>query len=320
MVLFLLYQNKAYSLPDTDTTCAAEKKCVQLAKPVGTRQPLMPISSIHAFGNNSSSFHQAAPLSSSLRGSPFLKTRNRPSMGRRILALQHSERLQTILAMQQAAKKFGATWQTIKIWQESAVDFADFDALIILAAPCNLTQDDRYPFLHEEKRLLRAWMHLNRPYLGFNLGLHLIAEAAGASIGPTHSTGKRITEGHLTHEGKKHPLFRGVISPFRLFKQNDLEILPPLPRNMVLLATSKECMVEACCLEGQPHIVGLQCEHDLNTSKDLATQVNTQRIQTGTGRRNLSAAPKLLAPGNGLASEITANTELLLRNFISLLK
>ena len=36
-----------------------------------------------------------------------------------------------------------------------------------------------------------------------------------------------------------------------------------------MLATSADCMVEACCLEGRPHIIGLQCDNYVGIPEGL---------------------------------------------------
>jgi GMP synthase-like glutamine amidotransferase len=237
-------------------------------------------------------------------------------MGYNILVLQQAEGCRPGPLVYQAAKEHNVHLQVTRVWQESAADFAEFDGLLILGGPYRLEQDSQYPFLREEKRLIRAWMNLNRPCLGFNLGHHLIAEAAGATIGPAHSRFAGLLEGFLTHEGRAHPLFQGVQSPFTLFKWHSQEIQSPLPRTMVLLATSKECMVEACCLEGRPHIVGLQCDNYAGIPEGVLH--GPQRCGQGAGSCDRCPDMQLLKQDPGVATEMTTTFSLLLRNFIAL--
>lgn len=240
-------------------------------------------------------------------------------MGYSLLVLQQAEWYRPGAHVYRVAGEQGVRLQVTTVWRESAADFAEFDGLLILGGPYRLDQDEQYAFLREEKRLIRAWMNLNRPCLGFNLGQHLIAEAAGAVIGSAHSRYAGFLDGHLTHEGRDHPLFQGICSPFKLFKWHDQEIQSPLPRNMVLLATSKECMVEACCLEGRPHIVGLQCDNYSEIPEDLVHWPQ-QGQGGGAGCAGHCPAVRPVASGPGDTAEMAATFSLLLRNFIALIR
>jgi len=241
-------------------------------------------------------------------------------MSHNVLILQHTEWQKPGPVFERVAREEGLSLRVVQMWRESAADFAEFDALILLGGNCKVTKADRCSFLEEEKRLVRAWVNLNKPCLGFNLGYHLLAEAAGATIDPGYVASLGFIDGHVTHEGRKHPLFQGVRTPFKLFKWHEQCVQSPLPRNMVLLATSKDCMVEACCLEGRPHIIGLQCDNYAAIPEDLDTW-----LRHGGGffeRECLSRdfAKVLKRDAQGLAAEIATDFGMLLRNFVSLIR
>jgi len=231
-------------------------------------------------------------------------------MSKKILILQHSEWHSPGPVFAKVAKEAGVVLRVVPLWSESAADFADFDALILLGGDCEFHQVDRCSFLSEEKRLVRAWMNLNKPCLGFNLGYQLIADAAGATIGPGHVLSRGVIDGHITHDGREHPLFQGIRTPCKLFKWHGQVVQSPLPRNMVLLATSRDCMVEACCLEGRPHIIGLQCDNYIDFPGDLDVW-----LQYGQ-----PVGQDIIEDVRGLAAEMTADFSVLLRNFIALIK
>ena len=241
-------------------------------------------------------------------------------MSYKILILQHTQWQKPGPVIRRVAQAAGITLRVVQLWRESAADFADFDALILLGGDCSVSQVDACSFLGEEKRLVRAWMNLNKPCLGFNLGCHLLAEAAGGVVGPGHMVSRGIIDCHITHEGRLHPLFQGLRSPCKMFKWHEQVVQSPLPRSMVLLATSKDCMVEACCLEGRPHIVGLQCDNYTGFPDGLDDWLRHGGGPLGGEPCGRTFASNLMGDARGLATEMTADFSVLLRNFISLIK
>ncbi len=240
-------------------------------------------------------------------------------MAHHLLVLQQTEWQPPGRFLLQAAQALHIDLRVAKIWRESTADFADFDGLILLGGPFGVDQDRQLPFLREEKRLLQTWLHLNRPCLGFNLGMHLIAEAAGATLGPGYVRSAGFIDGHLTQEGKQHPLFRDIDSPQPLFKWHTQAIQTPLPRNLVLLATSRDCMVEACCLAGRPHIVGLQCDNHAAAPEDVASWVTHDRSMLAAGKKHQAAVESLVAAARQETERTEATLTQLMRNFIDLL-
>ncbi len=58
------------------------------------------------------------------------------------------------------------------------------DLLVVLGGPIGAYEDDAYPFLADELRLLERRLAAGRPLLGICLGAQLIARALGASVYP----------------------------------------------------------------------------------------------------------------------------------------
>lgn len=82
----------------------------------------------------------------------------------------------------------------------------DPELLVVLGAPIGANDDDLYPFLADECRIIERRLSANRPTIGICLGAQLIARVAGGRVyaGPTKEIGwSPLT---LTAEGEHSPL------------------------------------------------------------------------------------------------------------------
>ncbi len=58
----------------------------------------------------------------------------------------------------------------------------DFDVLVVLGGPMGVYEDDKYPFLAEEKRLIEGALQEGKGILGICLGCQLLANVLGAPV------------------------------------------------------------------------------------------------------------------------------------------
>jgi len=173
-------------------------------------------------------------------------------------------------------------------------DLSFFDAFIILGGGPNVDEEDRYPFLTAEKTAIREMISLDRPVLGFCLGHQLLAEALGAKIGPNPATSVGFIDGFLCRRGREHPMFAGITERLPLFKWHGQAVLEPLPDRLELLATSRDCQVEAFSVKGRPHICGLQFDNHAAHPDDVAVWVREDENWLAS-RKDLRLSPETLA-------------------------
>jgi GMP synthase (glutamine-hydrolysing) len=78
--------------------------------------------------------------------------------------------------------------------------------LVVLGGPVGVYETDVYPFLAEERQILKARLAANRPTLGICLGAQQIAATLGAKVAATGIKEIGFSELTLTDTGRAGPL------------------------------------------------------------------------------------------------------------------
>jgi GMP synthase-like glutamine amidotransferase len=115
--------------------------------------------------------------------------------------------------------------------------------IIILGGPMNVYEEDKFPYLRDEDRLIKDAIERGVPILGICLGAQLIAKAAGAKVlaNPVKEIGWYNVQ--LTKEGMEDPLFRGLDREFSVFQWHGDTFF--IPEGGVMLAGSILCKSQA---------------------------------------------------------------------------
>ncbi len=91
----------------------------------------------------------------------------------------------------------------------------NYDGLILLGGSQNIGEEDKYPYLNTEKKLILKAIELDKPVLGICLGAQLIASALGARVSRMKKEEIGWQELSVTKKGADDP----VISCFRAKEQ-----------------------------------------------------------------------------------------------------
>lgn len=113
----------------------------------------------------------------------------------------------------------------------------DFDALLVLGGPMSVHDDAEYPWLAEERNLLKALIREDRPVLGICLGAQQIARAAGARVYASGPKEIGLFHIELTPEAAGDRVFAPFNNPQEVFQWHGETF--DLPTGAVQLARSE---------------------------------------------------------------------------------
>lgn len=123
-----------------------------------------------------------------------------------------------------------------------------YSALWVMGGSMNVSDETDYPWLVEEKALIRrAVQELDLPYMGICLGAQLLADALGGEVQSMESPEVGLLDVNLTEAGINHPLMAGLPQTFKVLQWHGQEV-KRLPSGAQLLASSSHCPVQAYTL------------------------------------------------------------------------
>lgn len=131
-------------------------------------------------------------------------------------------------------------------------EIAGADLLVVLGGPIGAYEEDQYPFVADEFRVLETRLASGRPTLGICLGAQLMARALGARVYPGLAKEIGWSELSLSDEGRSSPLRRLAGVPVLHWHGDTFD----LPAGAVRLASTDICANQAFSLGG--NILGLQ--------------------------------------------------------------
>lgn len=135
----------------------------------------------------------------------------------RVHWLQHAEHEELgCIAPWLAARKFRVR-RTRLHEGEPLPAVAEFDWLIVMGGPMNIYEHQRYPWLIQEKKLIRDAYVTEKKVLGICLGAQLLADVLGGRVSQNRHQEIGWFDVELTDEGLRNPLMQGLPNRFPAF-------------------------------------------------------------------------------------------------------
>ena len=171
----------------------------------------------------------------------------------------------------------------------SKVDATKPDLLVVLGGPIGAYEDEQYPFLADEIRILSDRLAAGRPILGICLGAQLIARALGAKVYP--GPGKEIGWApiQLSNAGRQSVVRHLDDGPVFHWHGDTFD----LPVDCDLLASTRVCRNQA--FRKGPNL--------------LALQFHPEVMQTGFERWLIGHACELSAQPDVSRQQLRDDTE-----------
>ncbi len=138
--------------------------------------------------------------------------------------------------------------------QEPLPGLEEIDWLIVMGGPMGVGDEDQYPWLVAEKRLVRAAIEAGKPVLGICLGAQLIASALGAAV--SRNAHREIGWHAVTRTEPARGTLLGEVlgAGLEVFHWHGDRF--EVPAGAVLAATSEACPHQAFIMADR--VVGLQ--------------------------------------------------------------
>jgi GMP synthase (glutamine-hydrolysing) len=185
---------------------------------------------------------------------------------------------------EQIWKELGIEYRSITLYETQEIPILEETHLLIMGGSMSVHDEREYPFLREEKNLIRHYVKCRYPVLGVCLGAQLIADALGGRVYPDR---KELGWTPLSGLSGAHPaLFPRQFHAFQL--HGDTFEIPP---GGILLCSGEQVTNQAFSIRSA---VGLQFHIEMTIpmiekwTRDCSSQEKEQ-IRFDTSRYLLSS-------------------------------
>ena len=133
---------------------------------------------------------------------------------------------------------YGVPYELVNAEQRTIPDPQDYGAVIVLGGAQNANEDEKYPYLTQEKACIRRVVEQETPFLGICLGGQLLAAAFDARVSRHTLTEIGFSDVQMTDEGQRDPLYARLPGSQRVYQWHEDTFA--LPQGAVRLATNEQ--------------------------------------------------------------------------------
>jgi GMP synthase (glutamine-hydrolysing) len=156
--------------------------------------------------------------------------------GTSVLVLQHAA-CEPPAAYQEELDERGIGVHTVELDRGNYLPSSgQFDAIIAMGGPMSVNDEPTYPWLADEKQLIREFVLAGRPFWGVCLGAQLLAASLGARVYEGREPEVGVRRVQIEEAGRLDPIFSMLPSQFLTLQWHGDTF--ELPGGSVLLASS----------------------------------------------------------------------------------
>jgi GMP synthase (glutamine-hydrolysing) len=120
-------------------------------------------------------------------------------------------------------------------------DWREHDAILVMGGAMGVYEEERYPWLVDEKRLIAEAVAAGTPYWGVCLGAQMLAASLGAGVRPGPRAELGVLTVELTPEAAADPVFSSAPPSFQTLQwHGDTYELPPGARRLASSASYEQ--------------------------------------------------------------------------------
>jgi GMP synthase-like glutamine amidotransferase len=194
---------------------------------------------------------------------------------------------------------------------EDIPSLAGFDLMFVLGGSQDTWQEQEYPYLAKEKAAIREWVwDRAKPYFGVCLGIQLLATALGGEVALAEKSEVGVFD--VTVDTDEGGFFAGLNPRQRVMEWHHAEV-KRIPQSSRVLASSKDCAVQALAINDHALATQFHCEFSpqtVATWNSLPSYLAVLDKELGPG-----GYERFKAEAWPLMPEMTRNTRVVWENF-----
>ena len=227
-------------------------------------------------------------------------------MNLRIHALFHTNYEDLSFIKQWAISQNHSISYTRSYQNDGLTTHDSFDWLIVMGGPMSVHDEEKHPWLVNEKRLIKQSIDNGKTVIGVCLGAQLIAHCLGATVQPANVKEIGWLPIQLTEEGQSHPLLQDLPKQaFTVFHWHGDGF--DCPQGATAIATSEAWANQGFIYQTPLHkelgtwVMGWQCHFEVTKESLVKMVANGHNyIQNGLSNypKTVQSADTIIESGN----------------------
>lgn len=154
-----------------------------------------------------------------------------------------------------------------------------FDCLLVMGGPLNVDEEETFPWLTQEKQMLREAIDAGKKVIGICLGSQLIAAALNKKVYTAREKEIGFFPITFTNEALQHPVFNHFLKTYTVFHWHGDTFY--LPDNAQLIASSDVCANQAFIIGNQVLALQFHIEMDKTIIEKLISSCAEELEEKG---------------------------------------